>query len=245
MPVVPVPPRRLVFLGPPGAGKGTQASDLARELGLAHLSTGDLLRAAVAEGTELGRAADGHMRAGRLVPDEIVLALLRERLQRPDARAGFILDGYPRTPSQAETLEGLTPVDLVVWFEVPSATLMVRLTGRWSCPRCGSVYNVDSRPPRVRGRCDLDGTELVQRPDDRPEAVDVRLRVYAEQTAPLLEHYRRRGLLRSLDGSGSPREVAARLRDLLRPAESAPAGTAGSRPAPAVGRRPPAAAERL
>ncbi len=208
-------PRRLVFLGPPGAGKGTQAAELARELGLAHLSTGDLLRAAVAEGTPLGRAADGHMRAGRLVPDELVLEILRERLARSDPSAGFILDGYPRTVAQAQTLETITPLDRVVWFEVDGPVLIERLSGRRSCPRCGSVYNVVSKPPRASGRCDRDGTELVQRPDDRPEAVAVRLRVFAEQTAPLLERYRREGLLRSLDGSGPAADVSARLRRLL------------------------------
>ncbi len=212
-----VAPRRLVFLGPPGAGKGTQAAELARERGLAHLSTGDLLRAAVAEGTALGRAADGHMRAGRLVPDELVLELLRERLARPDAAVGFILDGYPRTLAQARTLEGIASLDVVVWFDVAREVLAERLSGRRSCPRCGTVYNVVSKPPRRPGRCDRDGAALAQRPDDRPEAVEVRLRVFAEQTAPLLEHYRERGLLRTLDGSGAADTVTERLRRLLGP----------------------------
>jgi adenylate kinase len=232
----PPPPRRIVFLGPPGAGKGTQASELAREVGIAHLSTGDLLRAAVAEGSELGRAADGHIRAGRLVPDELVLEILRERLHRSDAAAGFILDGYPRTLTQAETLERLTPLDAVVSFEVDPGTLVERLAGRRYCPGCGSVYNVALRPPRQPGRCDRDGTELLQRPDDRPEAVAVRLRVYAEQTAPLLEHYRRLGLLRPLDASGTANEVAGRLRRLLasapvsRPVHNSPPGRPGRPP---------------
>jgi adenylate kinase len=155
------------------------------------------------------------MRAGRLVPDELVLEILRERLARPDAAAGFILDGYPRTIAQARTLEGITPLDVVVWFEVDRGVLVQRLSGRRSCPQCGLVYNVVSKPPRLAGRCDRDGSELVQRPDDRPEAVEVRLRVFAEQTAPLLELYRREGLLRSLDGSGPAAEVSARLRGLL------------------------------
>ncbi len=173
------------------------------------------MRAAVADGTPLGLAADGHMRAGRLVPDELVLEILRERLSRPDTAPGFILDGYPRTIAQARTLESIAPLDRVVWFEVEAPVLVERLSGRRSCPRCGSVYNVVSKPPRVPGRCDRDGSELVQRPDDRPDAVSVRLRVFAEQTAPLLEHYRQTGLLQSLDGSGSAAEVAARLRRLL------------------------------
>ena len=206
-----------MFLGPPGAGKGTQASELARELGLAHLSTGDLLRAAVAEGRPLGRAADGHIRAGRLVPDDLVLQILGERLGRADAARGFILDGFPRTIAQAEALDRLSPVDLVLWFQLDRAVLIERLAGRRVCPQCGSVYHVTSRPPKVAGRCDRDGTALEQRPDDRPEAVEVRLKVYTENTAPLLEHYRARGLLREVDASGSPEQVGERLRRLLGP----------------------------
>ncbi len=211
----PAPARRIVFLGPPGAGKGTQAAELARELGFVHLSTGDLLRAAVAEGSDLGRAADGHIRAGRLVPDELVLAIVRERLGRPDARAGFILDGFPRNLAQARALEGFAPLELVVAFEIDPRQLVARLSGRRICPNCGTVYHLDARPPRVAGRCDRDGTELVQRPDDRPEAVEVRLRVYAEQTAPLLDYYRDLGLLRAVDVAGTPAEVASRLRRLI------------------------------
>jgi adenylate kinase len=205
----------MVFLGPPGVGKGTQAAELARELGLAHLSTGDLLRAAVAEGSELGRAADGHMRAGRLVPDELVVEILRERLRRSDAAAGYILDGFPRTIAQAETLGRFARLDVVVSLELDPRILIERLTGRRLCPQCGSVYNLVTRPPREPGRCDRDRTELILRPDDRPEAVQVRLKVYEEQTAPLLDYYRRLGLLRPLDASGTPAEVALRLRRLL------------------------------
>ena len=207
--------QRIVFLGPPGAGKGTQAAALAREIGVVHLSTGDLLRSAVAEGTPLGREADGHMRAGRLVPDDLVLQILADRLRRADAAAGFILDGYPRTLPQARQLEQLTPLELVVSFELDPKVLVERLVGRRLCPKCGSVYNITSRPPHRPGRCDLDGAELLQRPDDRIEAVQVRLGVYAEQTAPLLQHYRAERLLRPLDASGSPSEVAHRLRELL------------------------------
>ena len=208
-------PRRLVFLGPPGAGKGTQAATVARELGLAHLSTGDLLRAAVAAGSELGRAADGHMRAGRLVPDDLVLELLRERLRQPDAARGFILDGFPRTLAQATALERLTPLDMVVSFEVDPKALVERLAGRRTCARCGAVYHLVFNPSREPGKCDRDGGKLVQRPDDRPEAVEVRLKVYAQQTAPLLDHYRAQRLLRPLDASDSPTAVAGRLRRLV------------------------------
>lgn len=211
----PTAPRRIVFLGPPGAGKGTQAAAVAREFGLLHLSTGDLLRAAVAEGTPLGREADGHIRAGRLVPDDLVLEILGHRLRQPDAAGGFILDGFPRNLAQARALERTTPLDLVVSFEVDRQRLVERLAGRWICPKCASVYNLASRPPRRPGLCDLDGAALLQRPDDRPEAVEVRLKVYTEQTAPLLEHYRATGLLHPLDASGDPAAVTEGLRRLL------------------------------
>jgi len=169
----------------------------------------------VAEGTELGRAADAHMRAGRLVPDDLVLGILKDRLARPDAARGFVLDGFPRTIAQADALERLTPLEGVIAFDLDPRTIVDRLAGRRTCPTCGAGYNVVTNPPRRPGHCDREGAELVQRPDDLPQAVEVRLRVYEEQTAPLREHYRRRGLLRSLDASGSPPEVAGRLRRLL------------------------------
>ncbi len=209
-------PRRIVFLGPPGAGKGTQAAGLARELGIPHLSTGDLLRAAVAAGSPLGKEADGYMRAGTLVPDELVLKILEERLTQPDARSGFLLDGYPRNVAQGETLARRTPVDAVVSFEVPSEELVRRLSERRTCPKCRSVYHLTFRPPKTAGRCDQDGAELVQRPDDRPEAVQNRLKVYSDQTAPLLDFYRQRRLLRPVDASGTAEEVGHRIRAAIR-----------------------------
>ncbi|MCI4373252.1 MAG: nucleoside monophosphate kinase, partial [Thermoplasmata archaeon] len=169
---------RIVFLGPPGAGKGTQAAVLAKSLGIPHLSTGDLLRSAVAARSPLGLAAEAHMAAGRLVPDSLVLEILEERVGRNDAARGFLLDGFPRNLAQAEALDRRAPIDVVVAFEIPVDQLLPRLTGRRSCPTCHSVYNVETRPPRVPDRCDLDGTPLVQRPDDRPEAVRIRLEVY-------------------------------------------------------------------
>ncbi|HTS33890.1 MAG TPA: adenylate kinase [Thermoplasmata archaeon] len=206
---------RVVFLGPPGVGKGTQAAELARELHIPHLSTGDLLRAAVAAKSPLGLQADGHMRSGGLVPDELVLQILQERLGKPDAASGFILDGFPRNPAQALALDRITPIDVVVSFDLPAEVLQRRLGGRRVCPTCHSVYNLSTQPPRVEGRCDREGTELVQRPDDRPEAVATRLKVYAEQTAPLLELYRSRGLLHPVDARGTPDEVRARVRHLI------------------------------
>jgi adenylate kinase len=206
---------RVIFLGPPGVGKGTQAAALAKTLGVPHLSTGDLLRAAVAARTPLGLEAQGHMDAGRLVPDDLVLRILRERLAAPDARAGFLLDGFPRNLAQAEKLEEITPIEAVLSFELPAHLLVERLAGRRICPKCNTVYNVATRPPKTAGRCDLDGTELVQRPDDLPAAISTRLAVYAEQTAPLMSYYRKKGLLRSVDAQGSPEEVAARVRNAL------------------------------
>jgi adenylate kinase len=203
---------RVVLLGPPGVGKGTQAAPLAKLLRVPHLSTGELLRAAVASGSALGREADGHIRAGRLVPDEIVLHILTDRLEQPDAAAGFILDGYPRNRAQAETLARLVPVDFVLYFELPEAALVERLTLRRSCPTCGRLYNLATLPPKVPGHCDVEGTPLVQRSDDTPEAVQTRLRTYREQTEPLLEFYRSTGRLRTVDASGTTTEVARRLR---------------------------------
>ena len=208
---------RIVFLGPPGAGKGTQASALAAELGIAHLSTGDLLRAAVADRTGLGREAEGYMAAGQLVPDDLVVRILRERLDHPDTSDGFLLDGFPRNLPQAELLERFVPVGPVVAFEIPEEYLLERLVNRRTCPTCRTVYNLRNAPPRSPGVCDRDGAALEQRPDDRPEAVRTRLRVYREQTAPLFAFYEARGVLRRVDARGDPPTVAARVRDAIRP----------------------------
>jgi adenylate kinase len=203
---------RIVFLGPPGAGKGTQAHELARTLGVPHLSTGDLLRSAVAANSPVGRRAEGFMRAGQLVPDDVVLEILREELAKPSARPGYLLDGFPRTRAQAEALETVAPVDRVVYFEIPEPLLVERLTQRRTCPSCGRSYNLSSHRPSVEGRCDVDGTSLVQRPDDTPEAVRTRLEVYRAQTAPLLQYFAERGRLRRIDASGDVPTVARRVR---------------------------------
>jgi adenylate kinase len=207
---------RIVFLGPPGAGKGTQAAILARQRGVPHLSTGDLLRAAVAAKSPVGLEAQHHMDDGRLVPDDVVLRILTERIAQPDAASGFLLDGYPRNLAQAEALARITPLDVVVAFDLPFPVLIDRLSGRRVCPKCQSVYNIESQPPRTPGICDRDGTALVQRPDDLPAAVRTRLEVYAEQTAPLHRYYTEKGLLRTLDARGAPQDVTQRLAPLLR-----------------------------
>ena len=206
---------RVVFLGPPGAGKGTQAARIARELGVPHLSTGDILRAAVAAKTPLGLAAEGHMRSGGLVPDDLVLKILHERFDQPDAKVGYLLDGFPRNLAQAEALGNFSSVERVVSLEISPDLLVDRLSQRRVCPKCQSVYNLSTQPPKLPGKCDLDGADLVHRPDDRPEAIMTRLKVYAEQTAPLLDYYRKRHLLRAVDATGTPDEVALRVRKAL------------------------------
>jgi adenylate kinase len=206
---------RIVFLGPPGAGKGTQALLIAGELGIPHLSTGDLLRAAVAAGTPLGKEADGFMRSGGLVPDRLVLRILSERIGKPDTGPGFLLDGFPRTLEQAKALEEFTELDHVISFEIPDSLLIERLTQRRNCPTCGTVYNLATQPPKVAGKCDRDGTPLAQRPDDTPVAVANRLKVYRELTIPLVQFYRSRKLLHPIDATGTPQEVGRRIRAAL------------------------------
>lgn len=198
---------QIVFLGPPGAGKGTQAKLIAAERKIPHLSTGDMLRTAVKNRTPLGLEAEGHMKAGRLVPDALVLGLLKERVSAPDTKDGCLLDGFPRNVSQADALQSFLTVDRVVYFDIPEEELLPRLTQRWSCPKCGRIYNLSSEPPKVPGHCDVEGAELVQRPDDREEAVRTRFQVYRAETAPLLEYYKARGLLRTIAAAGTVESV--------------------------------------
>ncbi len=203
---------RLVLLGAPGSGKGTLAQRLRDERGVPQVSSGDLLRDAVKRGTDLGRRAKAAMDAGELVSDEIVLGLIRERLGRPDAAAGFILDGYPRNVAQAAALDALLaelgqPIDTVVLMEVDPAVLFKRLTGRRSCPSCGKVFNIYTAPSTKGDRCDDCEASplLVQRDDDREDVIERRLRVYERDTRPLIDHYRARGLLKVVD-AGKPAE---------------------------------------
>jgi adenylate kinase len=207
---------RLVLFGAPGVGKGTQAQGLQKRFGAPHVSTGDMLRAAIREGTPLGRQARAVVERGELVPDALVSALVAERLGRPDVREGFILAGYPRTVRQAADLDASlrdlgSAVDVVVNLEVPSAEIVERLAGRRSCPSCGATYHVRFQPARGGDRCDNCGGALTQRLDDAPDVVQGRLRVYEAQTAPVLEHYRGRGLLVDVDGRGTPEEVGTRI----------------------------------
>ena len=199
---------RLIFLGPPGAGKGTQARELAREWGVPHIATGEMLRDAVAAGTPLGREAKRIMDTGALVPDEVMVGLIAERLRQPDAGRGFILDGFPRTIAQAEALDHLLKdlgqkLDRVLFFEVAEAELVRRLTGRRLCRRCQTAFHVVSAPPRQEGVCDRCGGELYQRDDDSEATVRNRLQVYDRQTSPLLDYYRSRHLLTAIQGEGA------------------------------------------
>jgi len=207
---------RIVLLGPPGAGKGTQAKLMHDRFGLSHIATGDLLRTAVAERTALGRAAQDYMERGELVPDGLVIDMIDERLQRNGRSDGFMLDGFPRTVAQAEALErwlaarGM-PLDDVILLEVPREELVRRLSGRRTCRNCGAMYHVAFDRPAQAGVCDRCGGELYQRDDDREETIRARLAVYDNSTAPLADFYRARGLLREVDGTGEPAQVLDRI----------------------------------
>lgn len=212
---------RLVLLGAPGSGKGTQAQRMQARHGVPQVSTGDLLRDAVAAGTELGRAAKAVMDAGQLVDDRTMLGIIRERLARPDAARGFILDGFPRTLVQADGLAALLaelgqPLDAVVLFEVDANVLLKRLAGRRTCRRCGRVFHIETNPPRPGDLC-TGGVphDLFQRPDDNEKTVRERLAVYRERTQPLIDYYARKGLLRRIDADGTVDAVDARLEKVL------------------------------
>ena len=204
----------LILLGPPGAGKGTQARRLQEEQHLVQISTGDILRAAVRSGSSLGAQVKGIMDRGDLVPDALILGIVEERLAQDDARAGFVLDGFPRTVPQAEGLDRLLPqhgwkLDRVVALEVSEDTVIARNTGRWVCPKDGTVYQVNTAPPKRPGLCDLDGTPLVQRPDDQEPQIRQRMREYHQKTGPLKDFYRRKGLLLEIDGGQPADQVFA------------------------------------
>lgn len=207
---------RIILLGPPGAGKGTQAKLLIERLQIPQISTGDMLRAAVKDGTPLGRQAKAYMDHGTLVPDEVIIGLVRERLQAPDCGRGYVLDGFPRTVAQAEALEKTLGelrlnLDHVLCLDVPSEDLVARIAGRRTCRQCGSMSHVRFSPTRRDGACDACGGETYQRDDDREETVRRRLTVYAEQTAPLVRFYEGRGLLRRVAGTGEIGEIFARM----------------------------------
>ena len=199
----------IIFLGPPGAGKGTQAQIVCRRLGIPQVSTGDMLRAAIAAGTEMGRKAKEYMDQGQLVPDEVVIGIVKDRLADPDCQKGYILDGFPRTVEQAKALSTFAKIDVAINLDVPDDVLVKRLSGRRVCPLCGAPYHVD----RLNGEtvCRADGTPLIQRDDDKAETVLNRLAVYHQKTAPLIDHYREAGLLKNIGGGLSLEEICEEI----------------------------------
>jgi len=211
----------IILLGPPGAGKGTQAKKLTQAFAIPQISTGDMLRAAVKNGTELGKKAKAFMDAGGLVPDEVVIGIVKERLAEPDCGKGFILDGFPRTIPQAEALDRVTKelgkeIRFVLSLEVDQKDLMERLCGRRTCTGCGAMYHVKFNPPKVAGKCDKCGTALIQRDDDKEETITTRLANYNKATAPLLDYYRDTGKIRSVMASGEIDAIYAGIVKILR-----------------------------
>lgn len=206
----------IIFLGAPGAGKGTQAATVARELNLAHIATGDLLRQAIEKGTELAMQAKSYMEKGMLVPDGVTIQMVLERIAAPDCETGVIFDGFPRNLKQAEALDGALAqqgkaIDKVVYIKVSEGELLERLSGRWICRKCQTPYHAQNSPPRVQGKCDKCGGELYQRADDNVETVKERLKVYFAETAPLIDYYTRAGKLLEIDGEGGVDEVGQRI----------------------------------
>lgn len=206
----------IVLLGPPGAGKGTQAELISEKLGILHVSSGDLFRENRKLKTELGQLAQSYMDRGELVPDDVTIAMVKERLSRPDCVKGALLDGFPRTPAQADALSKMLAelngkVNVVPYISVPPELLIERLGGRWTCRAEGHVYHQKYNPPKVAGKCDLDGSDLYQREDDTPATVENRIRVYLQQTSPLIDFYRQRGLLAEIDGTRPINDVSVDL----------------------------------
>lgn len=213
-------PDFIVMLGPPGAGKGTQAQIVAKELGLPHISSGDIFRENLKNQTELGEKAGGYLQRGELVPDDLTIAMIRERLSQPDARSGAVLDGFPRTPAQAEALSEMLAdlggrVAAVPYINVSEPVLVERLSGRWTCREAGHVFHEKHNPPKQPGICDVDGSELYQREDDKAETVIHRIRVYLDQTQPLIDYYRQQGLLVEIDGTQPIEKVTEALLSAL------------------------------
>ena len=211
---------KIIMLGAPGAGKGTQAINIAKEYHIPHVSTGDIFRANIKNETELGMKAKSYMDAGKLVPDELTIGMLLSRISEPDCKEGYVLDGFPRTIPQAESLKtALTgrgeKIDYAVDIEVPDENIVKRMSGRRSCPKCGATYHISFNPPKKENICDECGAALTQRADDQPETVNSRLRVYHEQTQPLIDFYEKEGVLKQIDGTKKPSEVFSDIMEVL------------------------------
>ena len=215
-------PLFIVLLGAPGAGKGTQAQIISQRLGIPHISSGEIFRDHIKRQTELGILAKKFIDRGELVPDDVTIAMIQERLHRPDCKSGALLDGFPRTPAQADALEKIlaaiqSQIDIVSYIKVPEAELVDRLAGRWTCRQNGHIFHQRHNPPKVDGQCDYDRSELYQREDDRAETVVQRIRVYLKQTTPLIEYYRQHGVLVEVDGRRPIAEVTDELLAQLEP----------------------------
>ena len=210
----------IILMGLPGAGKGTQASEIVKKFPIPHISTGDMFRKAIKDETDLGKEAKSYMDRGELVPDEVTVGIVKERISEDDAKKGFLLDGFPRTIEQAEALNNIMSeldrnIDAVINIEVPEEELMNRLTGRRICEKCGTTYHLVFNPPKVDGICDIDGGKLYQREDDNPETVSNRLSVNVKQSKPILEYYNNKGVLKNIDGSKDINEVTSNVIDIL------------------------------
>lgn len=210
----------IILMGLPGAGKGTQASEIVKKFPIPHISTGDMFRKAIKDETDLGKEAKSYMDRGELVPDEVTVGIVKERISEDDAKKGFLLDGFPRTIEQADALNSIMSeldreIDAVINIEVPEEELMNRLTGRRICEKCGTTYHLVFNPPKVDGICDIDGGKLYQREDDNPETVSNRLSVNVKQSKPILEYYNEKGVLKNIDGSKDIEEVTNDVIDIL------------------------------
>lgn len=210
----------IILMGLPGAGKGTQASEIVKKFPIPHISTGDMFRKAIKDETNLGKEAKSYMDRGELVPDEVTVGIVKERISEDDAKKGFLLDGFPRTIEQTEALNSIMSeldreIDAVINIEVPEEELMNRLTGRRICEKCGTTYHLVFNPPKVDGICDIDGGKLYQREDDNPETVSNRLSVNVKQSKPILEYYNEKGVLKNIDGSKDIEEVTNDVIDIL------------------------------
>lgn len=212
---------KIIMLGAPGAGKGTQAVRIAKEYNIPHVSTGDIFRANIKNGTELGLKAKSYMDKGQLVPDEVTIGMLLSRIAEEDCREGYVLDGFPRTIAQAESLKASLEekgqkIDYAINIDVPDSAIVERMSGRRSCPKCGASFHVKFNPPKAEGKCDLCSEALIQRDDDRPETVAKRLEVYHEQTKPLVDYYDRERILKTVDGTKTTDEVFAAIAEVLK-----------------------------
>ena len=207
--------RNVVFLGPQGSGKGTVIGKIKTFYGVPHISTGDMFREALKDGTEFGKKAQEYMKRGELVPDDVTCGMVRERISREDCVAGFMLDGFPRNLAQAKALAQITQIDAAVLIDVPEAVSLDRLSGRRQCRKCGTIFHLKFVPPKREGVCDVCGGELYQRDDDKPEAIKERLAIYRSETMPIADYYDRAGLLVTVDGSGTPDDVAAQVKEKL------------------------------